>query len=510
MNKKTISLVITILVMAILSSIFLLGSGVNISTAPGTIGLSIGRAQSDTLSDWTIKFNPSGTQVDDDGTVWIRLDFYPSPESKSYAKQYVYVVDETSREYLEGIPPKDKLEYSKWLQNLPHIWRLNPAISHFVRISPTMGVNELTSFIEQKFSADVIATIDNALDSADSAHELHTYMADKQISITTKSTNPDKAQVIYNVNTTLATLNVKGLGNGIGESLTPQSIDMGSGAADYDNSTSDGYTYFDKNNPANATGTLDTFEFWFTVSCSSGKAGSSYLTSGTTYKTRASYDTGGIASGSKQTQTGKSIAVTSGDFMVFYFSGGAIDYNSTGGVDIRYASGEYADANDQTTTDSDGTQKLAVYATGTESGGTPSLTNSPASLNLGTVFPDGRTVYAKGNAPGNPVESGNCTFTITNNGSITENVTISMTNLTGGTTWTVTSSTPGANTFRITAYYQGQNPASGKVLTTSAQTFYNGLTSSSTIKWDFKFEMPTSSTDSTSKSGTLQLTAISP
>lgn len=37
-------------------------------------------------------------------------------------------------------------------------------------------------------------------------------------------------------------------------------------------------------------------------------------------------------------------------------------------------------------------------------GGTPSLTNTPDSKAMGTVYPDGRAIYAKGNAPGNPVE----------------------------------------------------------------------------------------------------------
>jgi hypothetical protein len=156
------------------------------------------------------------------------------------------------------------------------------------------------------------------------------------------------------------------------------------------------------------------------------------------------------------------------------------------------------------------TSKFSVYVTYTAGGGTPSLTNSPSSKDMGTIFPDGRTVYAKGNAPGNPVETGNCTFVIVNNGSITENITVSMTNMTGGTAWTITSSAPGANTFRMTAYYAGQNPASGVVLTTGAQAFNNGLAASANVSWDFKLEMPTSTTDTTQKTGTLQLTAVAP
>lgn len=144
----------------------------------------------------------------------------------------------------------------------------------------------------------------------------------------------------------------------------------------------------------------------------------------------------------------------------------------------------------------------------TPAGGEPSLANTPASINLGTLWME-RTYYAKGTAPNNPVVDGDCTFTITNDGDITCNVTASMTDMTGGTSWNLVSSSPGADEFRMTAYYTGQNPNSGLVLTNSAQAFYNGLTASSTIKWDFKYETGTW-TDTTAKTGTLTLTAIEP
>ena len=119
------------------------------------------------------------------------------------------------------------------------------------------------------------------------------------------------------------------------------------------------------------------------------------------------------------------------------------------------------------------------------------------------------TYYAKGSAPANPVVSGDCTFTITNTGSSSVNLAMTCTNFTGGNTWTLTSGTPSNDQIKITAYYVGQNPASGLVLTTGSQSFYSGLAASGTLLWDFS-ELTGGTTntfsDSTQKTGTITIT----
>jgi hypothetical protein len=116
---------------------------------------------------------------------------------------------------------------------------------------------------------------------------------------------------------------------------------------------------------------------------------------------------------------------------------------------------------------------------------TASITNSPSSLNFGTVMPS-TTYYANGTTYSNPVTSGQCTFTITNTGSSSCNITMSCTNATGGNTWTLVSGTPSGDQFKVIAVYSGQNPASGLVLTTSNQSFYPNLPASGTLPWDFE------------------------
>ena len=153
--------------------------------------------------------------------------------------------------------------------------------------------------------------------------------------------------------------------------------------------------------------------------------------------------------------------------------------------------------------------KLSIYATFTPTGGgTPSVTNTPSSKDMGTVY-GGKTIYAKGTAPSNPVATGNCTFTMTNDGTVTENITIQATNFTGGTGWSWTSGAPGLDTIRGTFYGTGDNPGNGVVISTSAQPFHAPLAASATWMWDFKLELGTS-TDNTTKTCVITLTAISP
>jgi hypothetical protein len=134
----------------------------------------------------------------------------------------------------------------------------------------------------------------------------------------------------------------------------------------------------------------------------------------------------------------------------------------------------------------------------------PAVSNDPSSKAFGTVT-DSTTYYAKGTEPHNPVVDDDCTFTITNSSSVAIDLAISATNFTGGVGWTL--GVPAQNVARMTAYYSGQNPASGVVLTTSGQAFYSNLATSATKKWDFKLETPTAFTDGVAKTSTITLTA---
>lgn len=155
--------------------------------------------------------------------------------------------------------------------------------------------------------------------------------------------------------------------------------------------------------------------------------------------------------------------------------------------------------------DADGSDHGEVIAGTLPSASEPDISNTPSTEDLGSVAPSA-TVYAYGSAPSNPVQDGECTFTVTNNSGAAVDIDIKGANWTGGVGWTLTSNSPGSNETRITAYYSGQNPASGVVLTTSDQSFITSLADSGTKKWDFKVETGTF-TDGVQKSTTITLTA---
>jgi hypothetical protein len=61
---------------------------------------------------------------------------------------------------------------------------------------------------------------------------------------------------------------------------------------------------------------------------------------------------------------------------------------------------------------------------------------------------------------------------------------MSITDAIGGNAWNVVSGVPTGDEIKDIVVYEGQNPASGLVLSNSPQSFYVNLASSSTLKWD--------------------------
>ena len=102
-------------------------------------------------------------------------------------------------------------------------------------------------------------------------------------------------------------------------------IDIGYGASYYNDHIFSNCVFFDTSNPANATGVLTSFEVWIW--------GSSYALDfriGTVYQPiankvqgRDSEYIGTVATGSKQTFSGKNCDVVSGDFLGCYGTNGA-------------------------------------------------------------------------------------------------------------------------------------------------------------------------------------------
>jgi hypothetical protein len=145
------------------------------------------------------------------------------------------------------------------------------------------------------------------------------------------------------------------------------------------------------------------------------------------------------------------------------------------------------------------TRKSSIYVTYTTGGGSPSISNTPNSYNFGEVNPN------------DTISTGLSYFTVTNNSGSAVNITIGGTDITGGTTWTLSdTATAGSSTVGLKA---GLNGGSYNIVvkkTAPYNTLKSNLASSGTQGWGLQLLAPTNSTDSILKTGTVTLTATTP
>lgn len=76
------------------------------------------------------------------------------------------------------------------------------------------------------------------------------------------------------------------------------------------------------------------------------------------------------------------------------------------------------------------------------------ITNTPDYWTIGAVQ-ENTSYWANGVAPTFPLGSDNCTFSVTNDGSVPIDISIKATNFTGGNGWTLTSGSPGRVRFGL-------------------------------------------------------------
>lgn len=118
-------------------------------------------------------------------------------------------------------------------------------------------------------------------------------------------------------------------------------IDIGAGATDRASSATTDKTQIDLNNTANDNGVLDTLELYFTTGNDGAniKMGTFYG-SGTSWTSRDWETLGAVISGSKQTFTGKSVDVATGDAIGLYGTAGELEVAASGGSGMLYKAGD--------------------------------------------------------------------------------------------------------------------------------------------------------------------------
>jgi hypothetical protein len=313
----------------------------------------------------------------------IGFNFFPDFGSDLWKKYYVWV---------PVLPPEgyqgEEGDYNKWLDSLPHIWRLNPALTCFFWVKDTTSPVEIEDHLRQTFNPDVIATIENIMlmEGHESAHHISPYLRDKYK--IHPSDLVDNEKFVADINQRFGKLLVLNMpGGGKAEIVKPESIDAGSAAIDRTSYQQNG-TMLGIFNPTEANGNMDTFQIFCPIAFTSAKVGMFYLVSGSNYAPRDSESVSN-GTGSPRTITGLTVSATLGDYPGVYCTG-YIDRDAVNGGNTGEKSGLYAgDATDgehtYTVTDK---RNISIYATGTESIKTQAVGD-------GTITPTGAlsTIY---------------------------------------------------------------------------------------------------------------------
>lgn len=175
-------------------------------------------------------------------------------------------------------------------------------------------------------------------------------------------------------------------------------------------------------------------------------------------------------------------------------------------VQIKNDGGTLAKYNEWTAYETTGNVKgLKLYIEYTEGGGDPSIANTPSSKAFGVVAASS-TYWSNGSEPSWDLTDGDAYFTVTNNGTISIDITIKGTNFTGGTGWTLVQGSPGENQVRLSAFKEGDGSGDNITFTTTEQALISALAASADIDWELKFETGTF-TDGVEKTSTVTLTA---
>jgi hypothetical protein len=324
-------------------------------------------------------FNPTGTHVKQniktgDKFLKVRLDFYPEETEKTYQQHYVYVPVFPETGYPGKVDefgnPTNQVQYDKWVEGLPHIWQLNPAICCFFTVPENIQVADFLLELANRFKPDDIATLDNYLILPDSAHYISPFTRNRLKLTTQKVLTSDIEDLKATINERFASIQELNPSGGSPLNIQPQSITIGQTITKSSFQDVDNYSRLCSDNAANADGSLDTVEVYTQGNCNALKAGTFFLVSGTTYECRDVETIANVTGGSPQQLAGLDITVVTGDLIgvkaddnIAIETAGSLHHRYTGyGVDALVAS-------QQTSFGGSLARGLYLYGTGTESGG---------------------------------------------------------------------------------------------------------------------------------------------
>jgi hypothetical protein len=340
-----------------------------------------------------IKFNPSGTHIHKD-KLKVRLDLYPDATDKAYAYHYV---DHYDRE-----PTREEWENPELLKLIPKHKELNPCLCMFVQIDENTTLQDVLDYIDEKYDSSFLKSLDDNIILTDSAHRVNTLCKGKTAVSDKKITASDEETLKTAKNNELKTLAAEKKANGESRIIEPKSITIGNAATDRSQAAPSGYTFVDMINPADGTGTIDTWEMWFATNGSDVEVATFYEFATYGWATNDYETIGSVTAGSKQTFNGLDTDVETGEYAGIYFSAGTLERDLSG-TGYSYASGDWIPNNSKYfSPQSDRT--ISLYGTGTESGGEVEKLSAESGAGVETKadFPGGKIT---GGESGNGVDT---------------------------------------------------------------------------------------------------------
>lgn len=430
--------------------------------------------------------NKSGCCVRN-GNCQIRLDFYLEPDDPRYYDKYLYLVDTDSPEFLAGYPgkvdefgtPTNQKQYDTWWASLPRVWVNTPFHTHFIYLPPNFTEEDIKTQIDIHLG-NFYQAFQDGWDAVQGGMR-HGWATETRIRPTDYSKIETPAEYDARVATceaaigALTELQYKPDGEIRGQTYPSTEIDIGAAATNRPQTGDLGSTWVEGSNPANDTGTIDYCEIWLAASSGSDVWVGTFSASGNILTVRDSESIGAIAAGSKQTASALDVDVNSADYWGCHSKSGtaSIERDLVGYTQIWGFAGECIDPSDSETFTPYTGDQISLWGTGETVEGEPSISNTPNSKGFGIL------------EVGTSATTGFEYFTITNNGTVTVDVTIQGTHATGGIddVWTLSdTATPDTNTYGLKAstdsetlyqnYITGDDGAIGIAeCTWAAQTF---------------------------------------
>ncbi len=112
------------------------------------------------------KFNSTGTHVHKD-FLKVRIDLFPDVGDKTYSIHHIQVPVIPPEGYLgevdEEESPVVQSDYDNWINGLPKVWQLNPALCHFINIKADTTFLQLTEMVKEIFDKATLAQLDDLL-----------------------------------------------------------------------------------------------------------------------------------------------------------------------------------------------------------------------------------------------------------------------------------------------------------------------------------------------------------